>query len=213
MSFGTPLAVVLTILFIVPGFLWKRAADLTLGYAPTRHQLHEYLLFSFINYLLGIPLILLLMWCMPEELDLTSRKGIIAVWPYVLLWVLPVVILPVLCGTISAKLAQAQKTEGMLSRLGIHMLHPAPTAWDYVFHRDQRYWARIDLADGSRVEGVFDSNSLASSTHEERDVFLETVFELDEESGDYEPLERNAGILVRGEHIKTVAFFDLEETV
>jgi hypothetical protein len=79
--------------------------------------------------------------------------------------------------------------------------------FDYAFARNETYWTRIELTDGNLVEGIFDSNSLASSEYDDRDIFIESVFQFNDGRGEYEQLERNAGVLVRGDAIKTITFF------
>ena len=111
----------------------------------------------------------------------------------------------------TGKLAMNEAVKGWARRFGISVLHPAPTAWDYVFARDERYWARIELVDGKLVEGIFDSDSLASGEKDGRDIFLEKVYELDESTGKYEVSGRNQGVWISQGKIKTVTFFEWEE--
>jgi len=200
----------LAILFLVPGLLWKRATELSSPYA-TRHKIHllECLLLSCLNYLIAIVFIWPLVTHWPDGLDLGKPKTIPQHSGYLTLWLLLVFLLPVLGGFVTGKVLARPLMLGFLRRFGVSVLHPAPTGWDYAFARNERYWARIELTDGARVEGVFDSNSLASAEHDDRDIFLETVFELNSETGEYQQLQRNAGVLVRGAHIKSITFFEL----
>ena len=211
MSLDTPVAVVLAILFLIPGFLWKMIADSTSPYVTRRDtSLLQYLALSCLNYLLALPVIYLLIVYGPTDLSALKQGGIRDNKSYIMAWLSLVFVLPVLGGYVSQRLVWFFAGSGFAKKLGIWIVHPAPTAWDYVFARDQPYWARIELTDGKLIEGVFDSNSLASSEVEDRDIFLETVFELDEETQDYRQVDRNAGILVRGQSIKTIAFFNIE---
>ena len=57
---------------------------------------------------------------------------------------------------------------------------------------------------------MFDSNSLASGEPGERDVFLEQVFEWDEENMQYNTMERDAGAWVSAAQIRTIRFFGVE---
>jgi len=208
MPLGTPLAVLLAILFLIPGFIWRKSASAASRYAGKRPaEWYEYFTLSCFNYLLALPAMLaLLKWC-PQNLTL-GTPGTWAEHPFYFLWWMCVVfVLPVFAGVGTAKLAQASWLLAWLQRFGVLTLHPAPTAWDYAFSRDERYWARIELSDGKLVEGIFDSNSLASGAREQRDIFLEAVFELDEETGEYEPLERNEGVWVSAGAIRTITFF------
>lgn len=215
MSLGTPLAVVLTLLFFIPGFLWKETANLASPYVARRDTpwLHYFALSCF-NYLIALPVVFLLVAYRPVTIDISKMDTIAANPSYIFAWLSLVFVLPVLCGYVTAKLTQADSVKVLRRKIGLWALHPAPTAWDYAFARDSRYWARVELTDGSLVEGLFDSNSLASGERDNRDIFLETIFELDSASGEYKQVERNAGILIRAESIRSITFFivDGDET-
>jgi len=202
----------LTIVFLVPGFLWRKTAQVTSRYATKLStDWFECLTLSCFNYLLAAPAIWLLLTYQPGDFDFKNPSTYAGHPLYLLFWLLLVFALPIVCGWGTSRVAGAPKVMGFLRRFGIVTLHPAPTAWDYVFARDERYWARIELGDGTLVEGILDSNSLASTEPEERDVFLESVFKLDAQTGEYKQLERNAGVLVKADEIRTITFFTVED--
>jgi len=208
MSLGTPLAVLLAILFLVPGLLWKMAADVSSPYAKRkRTHLLECLLLSCVNYLLAILPLYILVQYWPETLDLQSPQSIPKHTGYLVWWILLVFLLPVIGGFVTGKLLTRPRMVKILHEFGIGVVHPAPSGWDYAFARNERYWTRIELTDGGFVEGIFDSNSLASSEYDDRDIFIESVFEFNEETEEYEQLEQNAGVLVRADVIKSITFF------
>jgi hypothetical protein len=211
MSLETPLAVLFAILFVVPGFLWLKIAIAREPYAKRRKtDWLECLALSCFNYLIASPVVYFLLICFPNDIEIT-KPGSCAGHPwYFLVWGLVVFILPVVCGFVTGYLAKKDWLKGFLRRFGISVLHPAPSAWDYVFARNERYWARVELSDGSVVEGIFDSNSLASGEPDEHDLFLETVFEWDEQSRQYKHLDRNAGVWLSAQGIRTITFFTLE---
>ena len=212
MSLGTPIAVLLAILFLIPGFIWKKIADVASPYArPGKVHLLECLTLSCINYLLASVPIWLLLRFWPAGIDIGKPATLTRHWLYVGAWLFLIFALPVLGGWGSAKLSKMRGVKRFFRRFGISILHPASTAWDYAFARDKSYWARIELNDGSHVEGLFDSDSLASTEPGDRDIFLAVVCEWNEEKQAYEEFARSEGILVRGEHIKTVTFLDIEE--
>jgi len=208
MSLSTPVAVLLAILFLIPGLIWKKTADVASPYQPRgKPELLECLMLSCLNYLLAAVLFgWLYIICCPDDVE-PSLKCLKSHLVYFLLWVLPVFVLPLILGIVTAKLAKNESIKGFFRRFGISVLHPAPTAWDYVFAREDRYWARVELPDGKIVEGVFDSASLASSEKDERDLFLEAVYEFDEASGKYEKVDRNQGMWIGQSQIRTITFF------
>jgi len=212
MSFGTPLAVLLVILFLVPGLLWQKAAHLSSPYAKRRRiHLLECLLLSCLNYLVALLFLHPLVKGWPKGLDLNSPESIPEHIGYLTWWTLLVFLLPIIGGFITGKLLARRWMIGFFRKFGISVLHPAPSGWDYAFARNETYWARIELTDGKLVEGVFDENSLASGEYDDRDIFIATVFEWNEETGEYEQLEGNAGALVRGDAIKSITFFEQPE--
>lgn len=213
MSLGTPAAVLLAISFLIPGFVWTKMIRLCSPYASTKKiETLECFAFSCFNYVFAFPIICLLILNWPADLDLAKPQTIGGHLVYLCFWLslvfVPPVVLPVLLRYVSAKLARVEKVRAFLERIGISLLHPAPTAWDYAFARSEGYWARVQLADGTTIEGLFDSNSLASGEKDDRDVFLETVFEWDDQSNEYRQLERNAGMWVGADQIRTITFFE-----
>lgn len=211
-TLGTPLAVLLGILFIVPGLIIKKTVQALAQYAPSnrKHEILECLVWSCLNYIVGIIPVYFLIGNWPNGLDLRKYETIPNHAGYLILWSMVVFILPVLIGICFGILVRQRWIRNFLGRLGISILHPAPTAWDYVFARNQRYWARVSLLNDELLEGVFDSNSLASEMKEERDIFLEAVYESDESTGQYMPIPQNAGVWIPGNQIRTIQFFEIE---
>jgi len=195
---------------LIPGFIWKKVLQISSPYVRGRKiELLECLTLSCFNYLLALLPIGFLLAFWPTDLDL-GKPHTAAEHPFYLFWWLTLVfILPAAAGYTNAKLLKAQGLRTFLGRFGVSLLHPAPTAWDYVFARDERYWARVELVDGSLVEGVFDSASLASSVREERDIFLQTVYELDDATQQYQALARNVGVWIRATEIRRITFFEV----
>ena len=63
----------------------------------------------------------------------------------------------------------------------------------------------IALADGSTVAGVFSARSFASSGASDRDLYLEQLYEA-EDDGPWQPVPMNRGVWIRGEAIRTIEF-------
>jgi hypothetical protein len=213
MSLGTPLAVLVAILFLIPGFLWKFVAKCRTPYAKShKSELVDCLALSCMNYfIVSIPVYYLLV-SYPGDLEIDKPQTFRGHLCYFFLWMLIVFVFPAVCGYATGWMAKSSMLKGGLRRFGIFVLHPAPTAWDYAFARDERYWARIESSDGTLIEGVFDCNSLASGETSERDVFLEDVFRWDTASGEYKRLDSNAGVWVSPKNIKSITFFSIEDS-
>jgi len=203
MSLGTSGAVLLAILFLIPGFLLRRFAELSTPYASRQRQnLIEYLALSCLNYLIAAPLILVVIGIF--HLDLANFR---LDFRHVLFTVIFSLFLPAAVGFYLGKKAQADPVKGLLRRLGISVLHPAPTGWDFAFARRKCYWIRVEFMDGEEIMGVFGDGSIASTEPDERDVFLESICAWNEENGRYEEVEDNQGMWIKGNGIKLISFF------
>ena len=65
----------------------------------------------------------------------------------------------------------------------------------------------IHLKDGRRIGGRFDENSSASSFPAKEQIYIEEVWELDENGKFIEPIKRSAGIIVLSNEILSVELF------
>ncbi|MDX1700991.1 MAG: DUF6338 family protein, partial [Melioribacteraceae bacterium] len=79
-------------------------------------------------------------------------------------------------------------------------------AWDYFFSKTESTFVRVYFKDGTIMNGKFGSSSYASSLPTERDIYLESVYEV-EEDGNWEIKQSSQGMLIKGEEIKAVEFF------
>jgi len=212
MSLDTPAAVVLAILFLIPGLIWKKMADLASPYRNRKKvDFLECFMFSCWNYLVaGVFFGWAYIDRCPADIEPTLNC-VKSHFAYFALWVLPVFVLPAGLGFAATKLARRESIRARFCRYGIYLLHPAPTAWDFVFAREESYRARVELLDGKLLEGLFGSGSLASTEEEERDLFLEGVYEIDEASGGYSKVKRNQGVWIHKDQIKAIRFFSIEE--
>ncbi len=103
----------------------------------------------------------------------------------------------------------------VLFKLGITMPHSIPDSWDYIFSeicKKEPVWVLVTLTDGVKVGGYFGSKSFASTEPNERDLFIEDVYRIDEK-GDFVNVADNKGILICKNHIKTIEFMGLERSV
>ena len=88
-------------------------------------------------------------------------------------------------------------------------MHLVPTAWDYQFGRlREAHWVLVELKDGSRVAGFFGTRSFASSHPEERDIFIEQVYHIDEQDT-WRPMKNGHGTLIAQGEIRSVDFWPM----
>ena len=94
------------------------------------------------------------------------------------------------------------------AKLGIYSSHTIPYAWDYAFEQNDFFYVYITLIDGAQIYGLYHFNSFASSEPDDRDIFLEKVFDVTTENDIVELKERinTKGMLIRGNQISSIEF-------
>lgn len=195
-TFSTFNAVIYTVCFLVPGFLmdvtvsrffYKKSEQVSL-------ILLRFLTFTSLNYSL---------WIFPY---LLFRDRIILENPVVLAVIFLVVIFisPLFLGLIFGLANQQQLVEQGLAILGFRTLSGFPSAWDYKFGRiNEPLWVLVTLKDGGQVAGRFGKNSFASSDSSERDLYLESVYQLSEDNP-WQRVTETSGILIKAEEIRYI---------
>jgi hypothetical protein len=189
-----------TVTFVVPGFVLSSVMSM---FAPRKadepqRALLRFLTFSCWNYAPWSWLIYLQI----QAGSLLTNPSQIAATLFLVAFVSPVC-LGVACGYVSHK--------GLLrkafQRIGLNPVHGTPTAWDDRFYRiDRAIIVRVTLKDGSAVTGVFGSKSFASSEPDDRDLYLEEILKVDD--GRPQRLPQRVGMLLRGDQIKCIEFWD-----
>ena len=198
MTFNSFDAVFFTVAFLVPGFVWESVLHMF----PRRREDSadrvwvRLLTLSALNYAFLSWLIYLLL----------AKVGVLArPWVAALAWFLILFVSPAALGAASGLLGQRTAVRRLLARYGIYTVHPVPTAWDYIFSQPAGSWVLITLADGSAVAGVFSARSFASSGASDRDLYLEQLYDVEDE-GLWQPAPMNRGVWIRGEAIRTIEF-------
>lgn len=88
-----------------------------------------------------------------------------------------------------------------------YIIHPFQKPWDYVFSKREPRWVIIHLKDGRKIGGKYDTNSFSSSYPSEEQIYLEEVWELDDNGKFKKPIERSKGIIVLSKEILGIEFF------
>lgn len=83
----------------------------------------------------------------------------------------------VVTGTVIALLKKYNVFGKILNFLKIETTSPIPTAWDYVFSKYESYWVEIEVSSGKQIRGLFSNMSYASSEYDNRDIYLEELYE------------------------------------
>lgn len=91
-----------------------------------------------------------------------------------------------------------------------YLVHPIRKPWDYVFGKRETYWVIVHLQDGRRIGGRFDTQSFASSSPAEEQIYLEQVWALDDSGRFLHAIDRSRGTITIGNQILAVEFFDVQ---
>lgn len=125
------------------------------------------------------------------------------------IWFLVIfIIVPAIIGLLLGINVQRNFIRGALSRIGIFTTHAFPTAWDWVFSRGvSEQLVLVTLKDGTQFSGLFGLESFASSIPNERDLYIQWLYDIDEE-GIWIPVdEEGKGVLISASEISTVEFW------
>jgi hypothetical protein len=202
MTFDKFDALLLTTLFLVPGFIWSTVHGTLVKRRPPATQLRliEFLTLSCVNHAPWTPL-----------LGFLFSSGIASTSPACTgaLLLLPTLLSPVILGFLTGRLYQRDWPRRVLGRFGFRTFHQIPTGWDYQFSRAQPYWVVVTLRDGARVFGLFGYRSFASDDPAERDLYIESVYV--PHDGEWLPVKGNAGILIKADQVAAIEFRKLEE--
>lgn len=84
-----------------------------------------------------------------------------------------------------------------------------PSAWDFKFSSINSEWVIITLKNNQRVAGFMRNKSCASSSVNERDIYISEVFAIDKE-GEWHKVNRTDGIWIKLEEIIYIEFLKNE---
>jgi hypothetical protein len=87
-------------------------------------------------------------------------------------------------------------------RFGIQAVHHIPTAWDYAFRKLKPSYVLITLKDGRQVPGTYSQGSFTSSSKDERDILLSSLYTLT--NGVWSEVQPPRSVLICGKDIQFV---------
>ncbi len=86
------------------------------------------------------------------------------------------------------------------------IVHPIKKPWDYIFGKKEPYWIIITLKDGRKIGGKYDNKSFSSSYPAEEQIYLEEVWQLNEDGKFLNAIDGSKGILMSGSDILAIEF-------
>lgn len=185
-----------TSIFILPGFLIKSIINSLSPPQKTNESVYflTCLAYSIINCAI---------WSWLYNILFIHRNKL-SVWYWILIITVTIfgaTILALIIGIIKQK----DIISKILNKTGVTNINPTPTAWDYFFSKQQSTWIIVTLTDDTIIYGRFDSSSFASSDQDERDIYIEEIYDISNKK-EWIKNETSNGILLSKDSIKTIEF-------
>lgn len=125
---------------------------------------------------------------------------------YYVLLIMFTVITSTLSGIAIGLLRKFELIRKLFIRFRVQMVHPIPNAWEYKFSKiEEPRWLIITLGSGKCIYGYYGIKSLASSDMNNRDIYLEEIYELDENKN-WTKVDRTDGIWINESEIKLIEY-------
>lgn len=128
-----------------------------------------------------------------EKQDICSRLGLFAYF----------FLAPALIGILVGMSLKKDILYNSLKKIGLDVVHPIPTAWDYCFNRYPESWVTITLKNGLVWRGHYSINSFASTDPAERDILIDRVCEYKKGKS---WIELGTSVLISKDEIQTIEF-------
>jgi Family of unknown function (DUF6338) len=182
------------LVFLVPGLvaLYARSQFLTGGNHNLKEAIPVYLSLTLVYYGLVFPF--------AEYVVSVNVNG----WWRITMWLLLLGVGPLLFGSLLGIVASFGIVKKLISFLGISVVHPMPTAWDYKLSKSEQQFVFVTLKNGTRFAGRYGGKSFASSEPNERDLYLEEIYDW---SGSSQWKTREgSGVWLTGSEIQSIEF-------
>jgi hypothetical protein len=203
-------AVVVLVVFVLPGFVALRYAEQT--YRPhadgsALERMLSALYFSVLSYLvIGLVAWLLLEVDTKDVSEL--RDGDKPFGSYVALAAAATGV-PVLIAELTRRWNRSRLRQCMLRVGGVSAAHKTPSGWEHFFLQGRWAYVRATLSDGRVVGGFFGPESFAGYTAETPDLYLEQRYQLDEQTSWFAgPAPGTLGVYIRADELVSVEFYE-----
>ena len=180
--------------FVVPGLVivFVRSQFITGRTLKHADAILSYITISSIYYAAIFPVILFIL-------------SISSAWLAYISWVIVIFIAPVALGMAAGLSAKNNLVRRLMTRLGMNPVHVMPTAWDWKFSSISNQWVLVVLKDGKKFAGFCGGDSFFSSDPGERDIYIQWVYDIDDENQWISAGEKS--VLIAAGEIRTVEFW------
>lgn len=193
--------IVYTCIFLLPGFIIKELID---SIVPPKG--YNEIKFIFICIIYSI--INLALWIWLDIIIFEKLKSNIV--PFYIVLSSSNIVTSIVTGTVIGLIKHFELPIKIFRLFRIKMNHPIPTAWDYIFNKKEECFVTVRLKSGNTVSGNFFCNSFASSEATERDLYLEKIYDVDD-NNIWNDVPRSLGMYISKDEIETIEFFTKEE--
>lgn len=180
--------------FVVPGIvaLYVRAQFLTGRMPPLADGIVAYVILSLIYHAIILPIYGTVFF----RSTFQWKAGA---------WLLLLFILPASIGALLGLNIRKGWIKGILKKARISTVHPVNAAWDWRFGDCGHCYVLAVLKDGTTWAGYLGPESFMSSDPRERDIFIQQVYEVEDETHKWTP--RPSSVWIAHGEIQTLEFW------
>lgn len=190
-------ALLLTLLFVVTGYITHLVAARLIARRPERIELLllRFLTYGALNVLVAFPLVL-------AQTKFVRKET----WPrfladnlghYYGLTLLPLIVLPIGLGLLIGFLHWIYGVSGWYRTLA---------TWDEQVARSRNQWVVVTLEEEKQVLGFLGTGSFVFTEAEDRDLYLQSLYTRNA-AGHWQAVPRSLGMIIRGNTIKSIEFW------
>lgn len=208
----TGTAILVLVVFVLPGFVALRYAEQTYRTRAgdsTLERILTALYFSLLTYVVIAAGAVLLLDADRGDVRQLWR-GHKSIEIYLLLSVAALAV-PLVIAEIARQWSRTRLRLWLLRRLGVSTVHKTPSGWEHFFLSNRWAFVRVTLKDGRVVGGFFGSKSFAGYTADTPDLYLEQRYQLDHADWFAGPPEGTLGLYIRADEIVSVEFYEAGE--
>lgn len=89
-----------------------------------------------------------------------------------------------------------------------YLISPIKSAWDFYFDKRKSCWVIINLKTNEKIGGIYSSKSFSSSYPCKEQIYLEELWQIDNNGKFIKKVDRSSGILISFEEIKSIEFYN-----